>query len=514
MSSLRQRKGRKYLFALAVIVGINLAFGVSAVFQYPLFDMADELFHFDYVYRFSEGKGLINIYEDPIQDKVFDLAVDVGHWRKEGLPTPPEKGVVTPEFTESIQRWGWYPSDITGGSSYEGVQPPLYYAVAGSFAKLVEPMAWKAYAARLVTLMFSILAGLATYFLMLRISGKQFVALGTMLFLTVLPAWRFESFRINNGMASIFLILASVLLFFYLKDRQSETNLQWVLILAVVVGVASLSRLNAALVIFPVLFACYAVLSKESLSLKIRSYALILAVTAGFAGWFYIRNLLLYGDPSGGYAIINAIYIDPDLDVAPNIFAAFAAIFRFASFFVFSPSLQMYDQNILLAAGYLWLTALAISLSRVVFDVHPPLRSRAEFILPLVFVAVWVFISGASNYYLLLLVIPLYIMSVPRKNVQRVKPHQISEISLLFYFSIVPVGIAAAYFLTFIGPISERYLLAAAPFGVGFLLYSIQSCLHPSTRKIYLIGICFLIIFAGITHQFNQIAWLLQNLAS
>ena len=315
-------------------------------------------------------------------------------------------------------------------------------------------------------------------------------------------------------MASIFLILASVLLFFYLKDRQSETNLQWVLILAVVVGVASLSRLNAALVIFPVLFACYAVLSKESLSLKIRSYALILAVTAGFAGWFYIRNLLLYGDPSGGYAIINAIYIDPDLDVAPNIFAAFAAIFRFASFFVFSPSLQMYDQNILLAAGYLWLTALAISLSRVVFDVHPPLRSRAEFILPLVFVAVWVFISGASNYYLLLLVIPLYIMSVPRKNVQRVKPHQISEISLLFYFSIVPVGIAAAYFLTFIGPISERYLLAAAPFGVGFLLYSIQSCLHPSTRKIYLIGICFLIIFAGITHQFNQIAWLLQNLAS
>lgn len=470
--------------------------------------MADELFHFDYVFKLSKGEGLIHIYNDPIEDEVFDFAVDSGHWAKERIVTPAAKGAVTFEMLESIRRWGWYDTDLAGGHSYEGVQPPLYYAVAAIPVALLEPMAWKAVAARSISVIFSALALVATFSVLLKVSKSHIISLGAVILLAVMPAWRFESFRIGNDVASKAMIILVFLFFLILHERKQEVKLKWTMVLGVTVGLAALTRLDAALTLTPLLLGSYLILSKGSLKRRILGFVVVLVLAIAVSSPFYLRNQILYGDFSGAQAIIEAIYIDKDLDKAPNVFAAAGALLRFSTFFLFSPYLDKFDLGFLRAASAPWLMALSILVTSMIVSFIPRYRKMLVFLAPVTYVLL-LFVLGALDVIRILLAVPLFLIT-STKDIP-LKPQRFTLL-LLFLISTAAVGVGSIYYLTYVGPISEQYILGAAPFGAAMTIYGIQSVVIPQARKLFLLILVLTLAVASFTQQAGQIEWLMQNL--
>ena len=57
--------------AITVIVLFFLVKGTYLAITVPLFDTADEMFHFDYVYQVYQGEGPPHIFDDSIHEDVF-----------------------------------------------------------------------------------------------------------------------------------------------------------------------------------------------------------------------------------------------------------------------------------------------------------------------------------------------------------------------------------------------------------------------------------------------------------
>jgi 4-amino-4-deoxy-L-arabinose transferase-like glycosyltransferase len=470
--------------------------------------MADELFHFDYVVKLSKGDGLIHVYNDPIEDEVFDFAVDTGHWAKERIVTPVAKGGVTFEMLESIRRWGWYDTDLAGGHSYEGVQPPLYYAVAAIPVSLFEPMAWKAVAARSVSVIFSALTLVASFFVILKVSKSRFISLGAVVLLVAAPAWRFESFRIGNDIASKAMIMLVFLFFLILHERKKEVKVKWAIVLGFAVGLAALTRLDAAITLAPLLLGSYLLLSKAPLKKRVLSFMVVLVLAMIVSGPFYLRNQTLYGDFSGAHAIIEAIYIDKDLDKAPNILTAAGALLRFSTFFLFSPYLDKFEVGVLRVAGVLWLMALSILVTSLIVGFIPRYRRMLALLAPVTYLLL-LFVVGALDLIRILLAVPLFLIT--SINDSTLKPQRFSLL-LLFLISTAAVGAGSIYYLTYVGPISERYVLGAAPFGAAMVILGIQSVVMPQAQRLFLAILVLALTVASFTQQVGQIEWLMRNL--
>ena len=126
-------------------------------------------------------------------------------------------------------------------------------------------------------------------------SDRRLVALG---FVAFMPQFVYISSIINNDNLLIFLATVSL----YLVLRQSTDGPSWrgALLLGIVLGAALLTKANAAFLVFPIGLATL-------LDRRTWRYApLTLAIMLLVAGWWYVRNMTLYGDLTGARALFEA----------------------------------------------------------------------------------------------------------------------------------------------------------------------------------------------------------------
>ena len=226
----------------------------------------------------------------------------------------------------------------------EGSQPPLYYAVGAlltgwvdtsdytaaavrnPFAKLGVPLATdnknmvihppgqsftQGGTVLAVTLIrwLSVLMGTATAFLAYRLGrtiypARPAVGLLTAALVAFNPMVLFINASVNND--NLVMLLSTLTLLLLVRDVQSdEPGARWgsTLLLGAILGLAAITKVSG-LVLLPVAVLALALSAWPARAWKtwlLRAVTMTL-VAAAIAGWWYVRNIVLYGELTGLHA--------------------------------------------------------------------------------------------------------------------------------------------------------------------------------------------------------------------
>ncbi|MFC2030213.1 ArnT family glycosyltransferase [Chloroflexota bacterium] len=285
MASPLLRHGIWVILALFLVLG--LIYGLAT----PIFEASDELYHYPYVHYLVSEQRL------PVQNP------------------------------DQIQLW-----------AQEGGQPPLYYALSaiatfwidtGDFsrrlvhnphAKIGLPLApdnknmvvhtdperyslrGTVLAVRLIRLL-SILMGAGTVLLTYRISREilpesLLLALVAASVTAFNPMFLFISASVNNDNLAV--LLCSLALFLIVRLIRTGATLGRVVVLGLVVGLAALTKLSA-LGLLPLAAAAitWDAWRQRSWRAWLKNGLVLGGLVLGIAGWWYVRNWLLYQDLLG-----------------------------------------------------------------------------------------------------------------------------------------------------------------------------------------------------------------------
>jgi hypothetical protein len=281
-------------FFWLILFGYLIIALIYSVFT-PLLEASDELWHYPTV-KYIVDKG----FTLPIQDPR-----NPGDWRQEGSQ-PPLYYILAALITGTIDT-----SDLSE-VRYLNPHPDLgvvrpdgnLNAIVHDFGR--EGFPWRgASLAIMISRWFSVALGAVTVIHTYRIARSLFpaherVALGAMILTTFNPMFLFISGSVNNDNLSN--AVASVLLYqvIQLVQRDSLPPLPQLVGVGVMAGAGLLAKFNIGFLL-PLI-----ALSLTLISLRSRSWRPVViggALTGGLTiligGWWYLRNLSLYGDPTG-----------------------------------------------------------------------------------------------------------------------------------------------------------------------------------------------------------------------
>lgn len=298
----RQRTAapRRLGAAASIVVGLFIVLATVYSLVAPLFEAPDEVWHFRFITHVAETATL------PTQDPA-----NPGPWRQEGSQPPLYYLLVTPFVApidlgdvEVITRKN--PHAAVGRAGADG---NVNFVVHTARERLPW---WGATLAAHIARFVSVLLGAATvgltYTLTLEIFDEsrteraRDLALGAALLVAFNPQFLFISGAVNND--NLIIALATLTLLLLLRLVSRGVTGRRLLALGVVIGLAALSKLSGlglwgltALV----LFVCWfrpPQSAVRALTL-VRWYLLVFGTAAVIAGWWYVRNWMLYGDPTG-----------------------------------------------------------------------------------------------------------------------------------------------------------------------------------------------------------------------
>lgn len=318
---------------LALILLLFLALGFTYALVTPAFEASDELWHYPMVQHLAAGNSL------PVQ--VFDPAL-AGPWNQEASQ-PPLYYYLGAALTFWIDQSDMAQARWLNPHVDNGLITPDGNTNLAIHDPAADPWAGALLAVRLVRLA-SVLLGAATVYLTYRIaaetaSGRPAVALGAAAINAFLPMFLFISGAVNNDNLAVPLTSLALLLLIRIVTRRRDTYFpvrwsEWVAV-GVVIGLAILTK-EGTLGLIPMALGTAVVAAWQGLvaggrdsrgegergseavggkgqALRSAVGGLLSAVTLfavpilAIAGWWYYRNIVLYGDWLGWNAFIAVL---------------------------------------------------------------------------------------------------------------------------------------------------------------------------------------------------------------
>ena len=346
------RRHRSALLITCLFVVLGIIYSVTS----PLFEPSDEHNHYPFVQHLATGGGL------PVQ-----RAGEKTLWGQEGSQ-PPLYYAVSALLTAGIDTSDMASLMVRNPHGQSGV--PGTPDNANMFIHAArEAFPWRgtALAVHLVRLL-SVLMGvgtiLCTYTLALSLfPDRPAIAAGAMAINAFIPMFIFISASVNNDNLVIF--LSSLSLVLLVRAMQREATPRLLLGLGGVIGLACLSKLSA-LGLLPL--ACLALAlaeltrdrtDRKSVARWAGQCALVIVPAAIIAGWWYVRNWQLYGDPLGMNAMVAVAGGRPPLGALSDLLGEFRG-FRYSFWGVLG------GFNILLRPAWVYVLLDLLSLAALV----------------------------------------------------------------------------------------------------------------------------------------------------
>jgi len=298
--------GRHKGIVIVVLLYLVLATTYSVVT--PLFEVSDEMWHYPFVRHLAQGGGL------PVQDPQ-----KLGPWRQEGSQPPLyyALGALVSAWVDTGDAedllWRNPHSDI-GIPTADGNINMVVHTDREAF-----PWSRTALAVHVVRLLSVLLGGvtvIATYLAAREIcQDNRAVAIGAAAFTAFNPMFLFVAGSVNND--NLVVALASLAIWWMARLIRVGPSRRRFAVLGITVGLAAISKASGLGLMAP------AGLTVAALAYRKRSWRVLVegglilacAVTA-IAGWWYVRNWRLYGDPLGlntFVAIVGPRYPKPTL---------------------------------------------------------------------------------------------------------------------------------------------------------------------------------------------------------
>jgi 4-amino-4-deoxy-L-arabinose transferase-like glycosyltransferase len=299
-SNLRPKTANLQLPAIALILAAFIVLGITYSLVTPVFEAPDEIYHYFFIKHLADGKGL------PVQNPESP-----GLWEQEGSQPPLYYliGALATFWSDTSDAEGllWYnPQRNVGRPLDPGNKNVIVHTQRESF-----PFQGTVLAVHLVRLL-SVLLGAGTVFLTYRLALEVFpdhehLAVGAAALNAFIPQFLFISGAINND--NLVVLLCSLALLMMLKIVNRKSNIEyrtWVL-LGLVLGLACLSKLGGlGLLILTAMISAVEARRRRS-ARPLVGGLIALAVAVAVAGWWYVRNWTLYGDPTGLNMMLDVV---------------------------------------------------------------------------------------------------------------------------------------------------------------------------------------------------------------
>ncbi|MFN8448861.1 MAG: glycosyltransferase family 39 protein [Anaerolineae bacterium] len=261
----------------------------------PVFEASDELWHYPMVqYLATHGLAL------PVQDPAVTTA-----WRQEGSQ-PPLYYLVAAVITSPIDTSDLDVIRRQNPHADIGVIRPDGNANMIVHHADLEAFPWHGITLAVhIARFFSVLLGLGTVIVTFRLGRELFpqrpeVALGAAALNAFLPMFLFISGSVNNDNLSNLLGNLLLLLIVLLLKAERPPRYRMYALVGIVAGASLLAKLNLGFLIPLVALALLVI------SLRFRDWRPLVVgglisggLTILIAGWWYLRNFQLYGDPTG-----------------------------------------------------------------------------------------------------------------------------------------------------------------------------------------------------------------------
>jgi 4-amino-4-deoxy-L-arabinose transferase-like glycosyltransferase len=288
----------KMAVALVLLVFTGLATIYSIVT--PIFEGYDEHWHYAYVQHIATGRGLPRQPPDQYH-----------HLAQQEASQPPLYYLLAAALT-----W-WVPSDDLTGYLREN---PHWGAIPWDYVDNLNRMIhtdaerfpYKGTVLAVhIARMISVLLGTGTVYCTYALARTLFptendVALGAMIITALIPSFLFVSGLVSND--GLVTFLSSLALLLLARLWRNQVSYSTVALLGIVLGSAALAKLSG-LLLWPLAGLMLAMLAwrRQSLGLFVRATILLFSLAVLICGWWYVRNLMLYGDITGLNMMLDAI---------------------------------------------------------------------------------------------------------------------------------------------------------------------------------------------------------------
>jgi hypothetical protein len=277
--------------ALSAILILFLVLGTVYSVMVPLFETPDEVWHYLYVKYIADGHGL-PVYSEGI---TFPMRQEASQpplfYLLNGLATA---WIDTSDANQVIQ---YNPHAAIGAPAAWGNRNVISHLNSEGFPFHGTSLA--AHLVRLLSVLMGVATVLCTYAIVARLFPRQgWLAVAAAALNAFTPQFLFISASVNNDVLAT--LLAAVCLLLVVGIVQDGPSMGMSLALGIVIGLAGLTKLNA-LVLIPLtgLVLLLAAWRRGNWhSAAIGGFAAV-AAAAVAGGWWYLRNWLLYHDPSG-----------------------------------------------------------------------------------------------------------------------------------------------------------------------------------------------------------------------
>ena len=270
----------------------------------PPFEMSDELWHYPMVKTIADGNGL------PVQDPD-----NPGPWKQEGSQPPLYYyiGAVATFWidTSDMDEVRRLNPHVDNGLITEDGNNNL---IVHNAAREAWPWRGTTLAVHIVRFLSVLMSTAAVYFTY-RIGeevfpDKRWLALAGAAAMAFTPMFAFISGAVNNDNLAV--LLAALALWIMLRivreANEDRPTLRWSVALGITLGLGALTK-TSTLSLFGLagLTMAYAAWRQRRWQTFFIEGPLIIALAAAIAGWWYLRNLRLYGDPLGLNAFIAVL---------------------------------------------------------------------------------------------------------------------------------------------------------------------------------------------------------------
>ena len=266
----------------------------------PIFEPPDELSHYPVVKYIADGLGL------PVQRPGSETL-----WQQEGSQ-PPAYYLLAAAIT------AWIDTDDLVAIHQLNPMTNLGNPLASGNKNVIihtdrESFPWQGttLAVHLIRLL-SLLLGAGTGYFTYRIAReiapqRQDLALASAALVVFNPMFLFISTSVNND--NLIILLATVILWVLLRTlRRGWLTDGYALLLGALLGVATLSKLSGlGLLPLTAVVLIWVAARRKAYGALVRWALWIGLPVLAIGGWWYVRNWLLYGDPSGLNAMLDVV---------------------------------------------------------------------------------------------------------------------------------------------------------------------------------------------------------------